>query len=154
MFVLHMESHYQVFEIRSCIMNRSDILSLLLVGALWGCTNPFLRKGCKEISSNKQSGSKNGILSTLRNFQYFRIWIPYILNQSGSIIYYFLLANSDLTSSVPIANALALVFSIWTSYLLGERVNRPFHAVLGSALVMTGTITCMMVTQKVMDKRQ
>jgi drug/metabolite transporter (DMT)-like permease len=137
-------------------MNQLDILSLLLVGALWGCTNPLLRKGATEISSNKDANSndQNGILRSLRNFQHFRVWVPYLLNQSGSVVYYFLLAHSDLTSSVPIANALALVFSIWTSYFLGERVNRPFLAVLGSGLVMAGTVTCMIAKQKVSDIQQ
>jgi hypothetical protein len=138
------------------MMHQADILSLLLVGALWGCTNPFLRKGYNEISSNKNDNSndQNRILQSLQNFQHLRVWIPYVLNQSGSVVYYFLLAHSDLTSSVPIANALALVFSIWTSYLLGERVNRPIIAALGSGLVMAGTVTCMMATKEAKDIQQ
>ena len=65
------------------------------------------------------------------------------LNQSGSILYYKLLATSDLSLSVPVCNALALVFSSATSFLLGERVDRPVAAIFGSLLVTLGVAICM-----------
>jgi hypothetical protein len=68
--------------------------------------------------------------------------LPYILNQSGSIVFYILLANSDLSLAVPICNALALVFSFITSYMLGEPIHKPIQTFLGASLVLVGVTIC------------
>ena len=62
-----------------------QFFSFLLVGALWGCTNPFLRSGSKGIL--KENNSK-----TLLNC---RFVIPFALNQSGSLVYYYLLGTEE-----------------------------------------------------------
>mmetsp|Transcript_21723 Transcript_21723/g.62290 ORF Transcript_21723/g.62290 Transcript_21723/m.62290 type:complete len:165 (-) Transcript_21723:1047-1541(-) len=139
-----------------------DVLSAVLVGAVWGCTNPFLRRG--SVNNDEDGGrSRNGmgdkvaaddvdqpntnkhksILQSLLRFQRVGVWLPYLLNQSGSILYYKLLATSDLSLSVPVCNALALVFSSATSFILGERVDRPVAALFGALLVTLGVAICM-----------
>ena len=137
-----------------------DVLSAVLVGAVWGCTNPFLRKGAtndeniggqsRDEKSDKptddqsnQSKKNHSMVQSLLRFRRVRVWLPYLLNQSGSILYYKLLATSDLSLSVPVCNALALVFSSATSFLLGERVDRPLAALFGSLLVTLGVAICM-----------
>ena len=137
-----------------------DVLSAVLVGAVWGCTNPFLRKGAtndeniggqsRDEKSDKptddqsnQSKKNHSMVQSLLRFRRVRVWLPYLLNQSGSILYYKLLATSDLSLSVPVCNALALVFSSATSFLLGERVDRPVAAIFGSLLVTLGVAICM-----------
>jgi drug/metabolite transporter (DMT)-like permease len=136
-----------------------EIVSLVLVGACWGCTNPLLRKGssveCKNTpkndndTSNKESGSfLSSIKESLSKFRRWRVWLPYAVNQSGSLLYYYLLASSDLSVAVPVCNALSLVFSCITSYILGERVDRPLKAILGSTLVMAGVAICMSSQQE------
>ena len=80
---------------------------------------------------------------SLSKFRQVRVWLPYALNQCGSVLYYFLLASSDLSVAVPVCNALSLVFSCITSYLLGERVDQPIKAIFGSAFVMAGVAICM-----------
>ena len=143
-----------------------DVLSAVLVGAVWGCTNPFLRRG--SVSDDKADGGSSGnamddkaaaedvdqpdtnvnnknksILQSLLIFRRVGVWLPYLLNQSGSILYYKLLATSDLSLSVPVCNALALVFSSATSFILGERVDRPVAALFGALLVTLGVAICM-----------
>lgn len=148
-----------------------DFLSIILVGAVWGCTNPLVRKGSvesKELKSkavggcdgcdapsttdvpNKKDCSSSLISSFVKNtyraiskFRRVSVWLPYLLNQSGSIIYYFLLATSDLTTAVPACNGLALVFSSLTSYFLGERLNKPIQGLIGALLVTLGVAICM-----------
>lgn len=137
-----------------------DVLSAVLVGAVWGCTNPFLRKGATNDENSggqskdatgdkptderfKQSNKNQSMVQSLLRFRRVRVWLPYLLNQSGSILYYKLLATSDLSLSVPVCNALALVFSSATSFLLGERVDRPVAAMFGSLLVTLGVAICM-----------
>lgn len=146
-----------------------DYFSIILVGAVWGCTNPFVRKGSEEseelrkkavggddcdttsITCDSNRNNSSSLLMTflkntckaLSQFHRCKVWIPYLLNQSGSILYYFLLATSDLTTAVPACNALALVFSSLTSYLLGERLNKPIQGTIGAFLVTLGVAICM-----------
>lgn len=130
-------------------MELLDLVILVLVGAFWGCTNPFLRKGAVEVSSqesNEETGGTGSLLQVLSSsaakFLNIRVWLPYALNQSGSILFYVALSRSDLTLAVPVCNALSLVFSVITSFALGENVDKPLRAVLGSALVMIGVGIC------------
>ena len=129
-----------------------DFLSMLVVGALWGCTNPLLRKGSAEVTSSSSSSSspssstcekKDSFLaSALKPFFGIKVWLPYVLNQSGSVVFYILLANSDISMAVPICNAMALLFSFVTSSLLGEPIEKPFRTVLGASLILTGVTIC------------
>lgn len=133
--------------------NALEVLSLILVGALWGCTNPLLRQGAVDAATAADNKTNNGAATTttrsrLRFFfqQLFhvRVWLPYAVNQSGSLLYYFTLANSNLSLAVPICNALALVFSVVTSLcVLGEPLRRPFMTCLGAAMVVTGVTLCL-----------
>jgi uncharacterized membrane protein len=137
----------------------TNLISWTLVGVLWGCTNPLLRKGSAEsekkrivaASLERKHGKgqikttvsfKSKIITALSKFRYIGVWLPYLLNQCGSILYYKVLADSDLTLAVPICNSMTLVFSIVTSFALGERVDKPLRATLGAALVMAGVGIC------------
>jgi Putative transmembrane family 234 len=119
-----------------------DLASMVLVGALWGCTNPFLRKGSVESEKQQIAAPRSFLKSSLLAFLNVQVWLPYLLNQSGSIMFYILLANSDLSLAVPICNALALVFSFATSVLLGESIDKPLRSFLGAALVLLGVTIC------------
>jgi drug/metabolite transporter (DMT)-like permease len=135
-----------------------EILCLVLVGALWGCTNPLLRKGSTNAQGSKaasEGGSIDGhnvsdtpsliqwIVSSLRIFLNAGVWLPYLLNQAGSLMFYFTLARSDLSLAVPICNSLSLVFSIVTTYLIGERIDQPIKTFAGAALVVSGVAVCL-----------
>uniref|UniRef100_A0A7R9W2L4 Transmembrane protein 234 n=1 Tax=Pseudictyota dubia TaxID=2749911 RepID=A0A7R9W2L4_9STRA len=153
----------------------NDLLSAILVGALWGCTNPLLRRGSaeakrkdeeaaegatrkkeekeekeeEEVDASKRQSAEGGIISVVRSglrsllsFRRLSVLLPYLLNQSGSLLFYKLLATSDLTVSVPVCNALALLFSVVTSFALGERVDSVWRTLAGSALVTAGVSVC------------
>lgn len=143
----------------------TDILSMLLVGALWGCTNPLLRKGSMETATNdasatnKNDKNKNKLSSSLstllRSFLRFQVWLPYALNQSGSIVFYLLLSKSsvDLSMAVPICNALALVFTFVTSwYVLGEPMHKPVQTIVGTVLIMVGVTICVQSSSSTMEE--
>lgn len=145
-----------------------DLLSAVLVGAVWGCTNPFLRRGSADDGNEDdkrlneiqrgpsdvttEATETKSILQSLLLFKRVGVWLPYLLNQSGSIFYYKLLATSDLSLAVPVCNALALVFSSATSFLLGERVDRPMAAIFGSSLVTLGVAICMASNENLWSK--
>ena len=139
----------------------ANLASMVLVGALWGCTNPFLRKGAIEAAAESSTGtdgdsdsppptaideegkpSPSFLSSAVRSFLSWRVWIPYALNQSGSVVFYYLLASSDLSRSVPICNSLALVFSLATGFALGESMTMPLRTFVGAALILAGTTLC------------
>lgn len=134
-------------------MQWKEFCSCVLVGAFWGCTNPLLRKGSASVKQESKSSTNNTntaessflavVKESLSKFREWRVWIPYALNQCGSLVYYWLLASSDLSMAVPVCNALSLVFSCVTSYMLGERVDQPLKAILGSTLVLVGVPICM-----------
>ena len=120
----------------------TEAISLLLVGALWGCTNPFMRQGSISNDTEEQEETKS-VLKSLFRLARIKVWLPYLINQLGSLLYYKQLASSNLTLSVPICNATAMVFSCITSFFLGERVNQPRRAVLGVLLILLGVQICM-----------
>lgn len=134
------------------MVKSTEIVSLVLVGAFWGCTNPLLRKGSVGVhektttdASNQSSQNQStlsSIKTSLSKFKRIRVWLPYALNQFGSVLFYWVLSSSDLSMAVSVCNALSLVFSILTSYALGERVDQPIRACIGSALVMIGVAIC------------
>ncbi len=72
-----------------------------------------------------------------------KIWLPYVINQLGSVLFYKTLATSSLILSVPICNATAMVFSSITSAILGEKVDKPRRAVMGVLFVLLGVAICM-----------
>jgi Putative transmembrane family 234 len=139
-----------------------EIASLVLVGATWGCSNSFLRKGSTESSSSsgkEVQAERHEFAHTstqphisrwvqflkdqLFKFRQISVWLPYAINQSGSILFYITLSRTDLSIAVPACNALALVFSIFTSwFVLQEPVIRPVPTALGATFVMVGVAIC------------
>jgi hypothetical protein len=141
------------------MVNGKEAFSLILVGAFWGCTNPFMRKGFVDTKSTTSTNTsdptnttsaKNDttdgilqfIMQKLGHLANIKIWIPYVINQLGSVLFYKTLASSNLTLSVPICNATAMVFSSITSAILGEKVDKPWRAVSGVICVLLGVAVC------------
>mmetsp|Transcript_6258 Transcript_6258/g.9090 ORF Transcript_6258/g.9090 Transcript_6258/m.9090 type:complete len:150 (+) Transcript_6258:127-576(+) len=132
-----------------------DVISMLVVGAVWGCTNPFVRRGHKNLEASSNDSQQDTRITligrihrSLGRFVRFQVFVPYILNQVGSLLYYKLLGTSDLTFAVPGCNASALVFSLMTSYLLGERIDRPSLGIFGASLVTFGVGICIVSDQQ------
>lgn len=56
---------------------------LLLVGVIWGVTNPFLEEGVK---GKQEDLSWKSFLKTILNFRFI---LPFGVNQLGSLLYYY-----------------------------------------------------------------
>ncbi|XP_075051313.1 transmembrane protein 234 isoform X2 [Mixophyes fleayi] len=101
-----------------------ELLSLLLVSLLWGVTNPFLRRGAEGVESVREERKVRRLLCEARflisNYRYI---IPFLLNQSGSLVFYLTLASTELSLAVPICNSLALVFTMVSGRILGEDIG-------------------------------
>ena len=126
-----------------------EAASLILVGMLWGCTNPMMRKGFvdskakRNVDEPPSSAGGSTIRAKLAVLVDFRVWLPYAINQLGSLLYYKTLGDSAMTMSVPVCNATSVAFSTLTSVLLGEKVDQPGRAALGVSSVMIGVAICM-----------
>ena len=48
----------------------------------------------------------------------------------------------DISTAVPVCNALSLVFTAATAAVLGEKVDRPLQTMSGMVLVLTGLAIC------------
>ena len=134
-----------------------DFVSMILVGLLWGCTNPFLRKGSVEVNKSAAAAAADNNTNTdddehkktknpMTVWQVFRnmqLYVPFLLNQAGSVVFYFLLANSNISMAVPICNAFALVFSFLTSaFVTGEPNEKPIQIIVGASLILVGVTIC------------
>lgn len=48
----------------------------------------------------------------------------------------------DISTAVPVCNALSLVFTAATAAVLGEKVDRPLQTLSGMVLVLAGLAVC------------
>ncbi|KAG8451566.1 hypothetical protein GDO86_003677 [Hymenochirus boettgeri] len=119
-----------------------DIFSLLMVSLLWGATNPFLRKGAEGLEAVQEDKTVKQLFSELKflifNYKYV---IPFLLNQSGSLVFYITLASTELSLAVPFCNSLALVFTLITGKIIGEEFGGK-RAFLGMFLTTVGITLC------------
>lgn len=140
-------------------LSAHEIFSLLLVGSIWGVTNVFLREGSMSSnpdanpcdSSSKEQSFK--ITSKIHSFwnkiKRIRVWLPYGINQCGSLLFYKCLATSDLSTVVPMCNAIALIVSFLVGrfgfpYLkMREHMDQPIRAFLGIVFILVGVTICM-----------
>ncbi|KAF7658729.1 hypothetical protein LDENG_00008620 [Lucifuga dentata] len=129
-----------------------ELLCLLLVSVLWGCTNPFLKRGTEGIEHVNRTGRVSQLLAEIRFlFLNVKYLMPFLLNQSGSLVYYFTLATTELSLAVPVANSLTFLCILLTGKLLGEEFGGK-RALAGMFLTMAGIILC--VISSVDDKEK
>ncbi|KAM3958182.1 transmembrane protein 234 homolog [Aphomia sociella] len=119
------------------------IALLVLTGALWGCTNPFIRQGTKGLRDVKAK-SKLGqayaeITFLLRNWQYV---VPWIVNQSGSLAYLAAVQRAPLSVAVPVANGLAFAFTAVVGAAAGAEEPLDKGSILGVVFIVAGTALC------------
>ena len=119
--------------------------SFLLVAALWGATNPFLKRGSHDLLLIEEPTKLKQFISEWKYMLTTPTYlIPFLLNQSGSVVYYIALSQSELSVAVPVTNSLTLLFTLLSGLALGERVHKKI--LLGMVLVMIGITLC--VTSK------
>lgn len=70
-----------------------------------------------------------------------QFFVPFVVNQSGSVLYYYLLGSVDLSMAVPICNSLTFVFTALASRLLGEQQVGP-RIIGGMVCILAGVSVC------------
>lgn len=124
------------------------MLALVLVAALWGGTQPLLKRASAGLEQVHERTWARQLLQEMKTlFLNTEYLVPFLLNQSGSLLYYLTLASTDLTLAVPICNSLAIVFTLTVGKVLGEDIGGK-EAVAGMLLTITGITLC--ITSSVM----
>ncbi|KAF3844968.1 hypothetical protein F7725_008131 [Dissostichus mawsoni] len=109
-----------------------ELLSLLLVSVLWGCTNPFLKRGTEGIEHVQHNNRVSQLLAEVKFlFLNLKYLVPFLLNQSGSLI----------SLAVPVANSLTFLCTLLTGKFLGEEFGGK-QAVAGMFLTTAGITLC------------
>ncbi|CAG10452.1 unnamed protein product [Tetraodon nigroviridis] len=132
----------------------TELLSLLLVSVLWGCSNPLLKRGTQGLETVAETSRVSQLFAEIKFlFLNFRYLIPFLLNQCGSLVYYYTLSSTELSFAVPVANALSFLCTLLTGKLLGEEFGGK-KAVVGMFLTMAGITLCVISSIDEQDSRQ
>ncbi|GAB7358781.1 hypothetical protein MBLNU230_g4007t1 [Neophaeotheca triangularis] len=132
------------------------VLGFLLVGMAWGLTTPFMRKAAiiRDAAPKTQrpwladphtSWFKRriytilyAVLDLLRSPGYA---VPLLVNVTGSVWFFLLIGQAELSLTVPITNSLAFLFTVlgeW--YAEGKVISRDTW--IGMAFVLGGIALC------------
>ena len=108
---------------------------------MWGCTNPYIKHAQELVANSKrevqtnsrqQKSSMNAYDDPMGHIGSFlkssigrlfdlltkpMLLLPYALNQTGSLIFYYLLSQEPVSQANPICNALTFVFTAITGIL-------------------------------------
>ena len=113
----------------------------VLVGLMWGATNPLLKRGSKGIEDVKHQNRVWQFLLEMKflvlNWKYM---LPFAVNQLGAVVYYVTISTADITLAVPLTNSLTFLFTTLFGLLLGEHISP--HTIAGVVLVLSGVAMC------------
>lgn len=115
----------------------------VLVAMVWGCTNPLLRRGSEVVDPGPAS---TGVMATLtqlvRTLANWRFTVPFVINQSGSLLYFWLLGSTEISMAVPIVNSLTFIFTALAARMMGEQQRLTPSVIVGTALIGIGVAVC------------
>lgn len=119
-------------------------LWFVAVALVWGSTNPLLKKGSAGIEKIHYQNRALQLVAELKflglNWRYM---VPFLLNQSGSLIYYLTIGRAEISLAVPITNSLTFLVTTVVGRLLGEKTQSNL-TYLGIALVLCGITLCVL----------
>ncbi|XP_046739516.1 transmembrane protein 234 homolog [Diprion similis] len=119
-----------------------SVVYLVLVALLWGATNPLIKKGSEGLQYVKASSPwgqfAKEVVFLVTTLKYI---IPFIINQCGSVLYFFALQSTDLSLAVPVSNSLTFVFTAITGWFLGEEKSHR-NTYIGMVLILVGITLC------------
>ncbi|RYH17979.1 hypothetical protein EON65_27835 [archaeon] len=136
------------------MISLKSLFGYILVSILWGCSNPFIKHGqalqnrsnSQDLDEDPQKKTNKGLFGSIKNMiQNKTVLIPFIVNQSGSLVFYVLLSSEPVSVASPVVNSLTFVVTAVTSYVLfNEVVRYPSMLIIGSVLILLGTSLCML----------
>lgn len=84
------------------------VAAALLVGIIWGSTNPFIRRGSLAVEQAQHQQQLQGHRKRWASWFSAHIIIPWVINQLGSLLFVALLGQADISMAVPVANAISI----------------------------------------------
>ena len=122
----------------------SQTLSFFAVALVWGITNPLLKKGSVGVEKIKRRGKLHQLLSELTflalRWQYA---VPFLINQTGSVLYYVTIGQADISLAVPITNSLTFLVTSIAGRMMGEKTPTT-TTYFGVVLVLIGVACCIL----------
>lgn len=123
-----------------------DVLSqtayFFAVALVWGITNPLLKKGSAGVEKIRGHGRLRQLLSEVvflaLRWQYV---VPFLINQTGSVLYYVTIGQADISLAVPITNSLTFLVTAITGRMMGEKIPT-CTTYTGIVLVLVGVACC------------
>ena len=72
---------------------------------------------------------------------YLQYYVPMILNQSGSLLFFLSLRTLDVSVAVPVANGTTFIVTAAVAFALGEQIE-PIITTLGVLVTILGICLC------------
>lgn len=113
-----------------------DIAILITVGLLWGITNPFIGKAV-TVDSAKFDALDFSFKSLLSIITRIRFALPFLINQAGSILYFYSLGQIPSHIMSVSTNSLTLAVTMITECLINGKLPT-WRKVRGLALIIIG----------------
>ncbi|KAI5860136.1 hypothetical protein GGS23DRAFT_250775 [Durotheca rogersii] len=131
------------------------VVGFLLVGLAWGFTTPFIRRAAKDHNPpahpllerddvkaswirSRLYGAFFAVVDLLRNPRYA---VPLLINLTGSVWFFLLIGQAELSLTVPIVNTLAFLFTVLGDWWVDEKaISRDTW--IGMALSICGIALC------------
>jgi drug/metabolite transporter (DMT)-like permease len=131
------------------------IAGFILVGLAWGLTTPFIRRAARthapaphavlDSPAVRQSwlrtrayGAFFAVVDLLSNPRYA---VPLLLNLTGSVWFFLLIGQAELSLTVPIVNTLAFLFTVIGEWWVENKVISR-NTGMGMALSLAGIALC------------
>ncbi|KAL8377581.1 hypothetical protein RB595_008323 [Gaeumannomyces hyphopodioides] len=136
------------------------VVGFLMVGLAWGLTTPFIRRAARghrpaahpvlqsehvrsSAVRSRLYGAFFAVVDLLRNPRYA---VPLLLNLTGSVWFFLLIGQAELSLTVPIVNTLAFLFTVigewWVENKVISRAWPHVDTVLGMLLSLGGIALC------------
>lgn len=90
------------------VLHLQAAAAALLVGIIWGATNPFIKRGSLLVESQQIKRQQQGQGSSWQCWLSPSLCIPWLVNQLGSVVFVLLLGQADISMAVPVANAVSI----------------------------------------------
>ncbi|CAD6567229.1 MAG: hypothetical protein ASARMPRED_000554 [Alectoria sarmentosa] len=132
-------------------------LGFLLVGLAWGLTTPFIRRAALNFHPPPHPSLERIDTSTKAGWTKWRLlkalWtvvdllkspayaVPLVVNLTGSVWFFLLIGQAELSLTVPITNSLAFLFTVLGEWWAeGKVISRDTW--IGMAFVLGGIALC------------
>ncbi|KAF2450069.1 hypothetical protein P171DRAFT_204512 [Karstenula rhodostoma CBS 690.94] len=129
------------------------ILGFLMVGACWGLTTPFMRRAAINYTPPARPSLTDPNNSWLKR-KALGIWyavigvlsrpayaVPFLVNVTGSIWFFILIGQAELSLTVPITNSLAFLFTVLGEWWAEKKIISR-DTWIGMAFVLAGIALC------------